>query len=58
MTAAKGCAYIYENKAQSGAYSQGITTIDAIEARAGFDFFANVPAALQNAAESSSKSLW
>ena len=58
MTAAKGCAYIFENKAQSGSYSQGITTIDAIEARAGFDFFANVPAALQNAAESSSKSLW
>lgn len=58
MTAAKGCAYIFENKAQSGSYQQGRTSIDAIENRAGFDFFANVPAALQNAAESSSKSLW
>ena len=58
MTAAKGCAYIFENKAQSGSYQQGRTSIDAIENRAGFDFFANVPAALQNAAESSSASIW
>ena len=58
MTAAKGCAYIFTNEAHSGSYSSGITTIDAIEARAGFDFFANVPEALQNAAEKSSKAIW
>jgi DNA/RNA endonuclease G (NUC1) len=58
MTSAKGCAYIYTNESHSGNYSQGITTIDAIEERAGFDFFANVPAALQTAAEKSSKSIW
>lgn len=55
MTAAKGCAYVYTN---DNYRTGGITTINEIEARAGFDFFANVPAALQNAAESSSKSLW
>ena len=39
-------------------YSQGITTIDAIEERSGFDFYVNVPKELQDAAESSSKSIW
>ena len=59
MTSAKGCAYVFTNEAHPKMeYSQGITTIDAIEARAGFDFFANVPAALQNAAEKSSKAIW
>ena len=33
-------------------------TIDAIEARSGFDFFAAVPASLQAAAESSTSELW
>lgn len=55
MTSAKGCAYCYTN---DGVRTGGITTIDAIEERAGFDFFANVPAALQTAAEKSSKSIW
>ena len=59
MTAAKGCAYIFTNESHSGqSYSSGLTSIDAIEARAGFDFFANVPAALQNSAESTSASIW
>ena len=55
MTAAKGCAYCYTN---DGVRTGGLTSIDAIEQRAGFDFFANVPAALQTAAEKSSKSIW
>lgn len=52
ITAARGCAYIYTNTAHAGGvYSDGETTIDAIETRAGFDFFPNVPAALQTPAE-------
>lgn len=59
MTAAKGCAYIFTNESHKGmSYSQGITTIDAIEERSGFDFYVNVPKELQDAAESSSKSIW
>lgn len=59
MTEASGCAYVFTNEAHtSGTYSSGITTIDAIEARAGFDFFANVPTALQATAEAQSASLW
>ena len=55
MTAAKGCAYCYTN---DGVRTGGLTSIDAIEQRAGFDFFANVPKALQDAAEKTSKSIW
>lgn len=55
MTSAKGCAYVYTNDDNR---TGGITTIDAIEARAGFDFFANVPKELQDAAEKTSKSIW
>ena len=59
MTEASGCAYVFTNEAHtSGTYSSGITTIDAIEARAGFDFFANVPTSLQTTAEAQSASLW
>lgn len=59
MTSASGCAYVFTNEAHtSGTYSSGITTIDAIEARAGFDFFANVPTSLQTTAEAQSASLW
>ena len=58
-TAASGCAYLFENKAYSGNdYSSGLTSIDAVEARAGFDFFAAVPSALQNTAEAQTSSLW
>ena len=59
MTAASGCAYIFTNESHSGeSYSDGITTIDAVEARAGFDFFPNVPSALQTTAEGQSAGLW
>ena len=58
MTAAKGCAYLYTNEAHSGNYSQGLTSIDAVEQRAGWDFFANVPAQLQATAEAQSTSIW
>ena len=61
MTAASGIAYIMTNEAHSGSHyydASFVTTIDAIEARAGFDFFPNVPANLQNAAESTSTPLW
>ena len=60
MTSARGAAYLYENVAHTGAvYSSAVyhTTIDAIEERAGFNFFANVPEGLQEAAESAFSSL-
>lgn len=54
ISSAQGAAYLYENKANSGKYSDAkyVTTIDAIEQRSGFDFFPRVPAAIQEAAES------
>ena len=61
INSAQGVAYIYQNKAHPDEnYNDAKyrTTIDAIEARAGFDFFPNVPAAIQSAAESTSASLW
>lgn len=59
MTAAKGCAYLYTNEAHNNEkYGDFITTIDAVEQRAGFDFFANVPSNLQSTAESQKASLW
>ena len=61
MTAASGIAYIMTNEAHSGSHyydASFVTTIDAIETRAGFDFFPNVPANLQNAAESTATPLW
>jgi endonuclease G len=59
MTAAKGVAYIFENKSYSGSnYSSYSTTIDAIEQRSGWNLFANVPKDLQDAAEKMSADLW
>ncbi len=59
MTAAKGCAYLYTNVSHKGqSYSSGLTTIDAVEQRSGWNFFANVPESLQNAAEAQSNSVW
>jgi len=60
MTSAKGIAYVYTNEAHSGNYydSEYVKTIDAVEARAGFDFFANVPSSLQNSAEATATALW
>lgn len=59
MTAAKGCAYLFTNESHSGEnYSSGITTIDAVEQRSGWDFFANVPKNLQDTAEAQKSSVW
>lgn len=67
MTDAKGIAYLYTNEDHSNdnggkkvTYhdSRYVTTIDAIESRAGFNFFANVPTALQDAAEGTATALW
>lgn len=59
MTDANGCAYIFTNEAHAGMkYSEGLTTIDAIESRSGFDFFVNVPDSLENKAEAQSAGLW
>lgn len=57
---AKGCAYIFKNRAPSSgdSYSKHITTIDKIEERSGFDFFANVPKDVQDAAEKTSSPIW
>ena len=56
MTAASGCAYLVETNSENVAPTA--TTIDAIELRTGFDFFTNVPASLQNAAESQTYSFF
>ncbi len=61
ITAASGVAYIFKNEAHTSVtYSDSKfrTTIDAIEDRTGFDFFPNVPDELEDAAESSTASLW
>ena len=63
MTAAKGCAYLFENISHGNSSKEYDnekyrTTIDAIEERTGFNFYANVPAELQEAAEKSSSPIW
>ena len=60
MTAAQGIAFIYTNEAHSGNYYDAayVTSIDAIETRTGYDFFHNVPANLQNSAESNTSHSW
>ena len=55
MTSAAGSAYLYENREHKDKkyYDEEYkTTIDALELRTGFDFFASVPPGLQEAAES------
>ncbi len=54
MTDARGEAFIYTNESHSGETynsSDFVTTIDYIEQRTGFDFFANVPSSIQTEAE-------
>ena len=52
MTSAKGEAYLYTNEPHSNKkYTDFRTSIDAIEQRSGFNFFASVPESLQSAAE-------
>lgn len=59
MTDARGVAYLFTNESHKGmTYSQGATTIDAVEQRAGFNFFANVPEELQEKAEKMSSGIW
>ena len=58
---AQGIAFVYTNASHSGDKyykAEYVTTIDAIETRAGFDFFPNVPAAYQNTAESNPNHTW
>ena len=45
ITGAQGIAFVYTNEAHTGNYynSTYVTSIDDIEERAGFNFFANVP---------------
>ncbi|MGN0191285.1 MAG: DNA/RNA non-specific endonuclease [Candidatus Cryptobacteroides sp.] len=52
MTGAVGCAYLFDTNSENIAPT--VTTIDAIESRTGFDFYSNVPDALQSQAEASS----
>lgn len=49
MTSANGAAYAFDNTASA---SREDLSIDEVEELTGFDFFANVPASLQEAAES------
>lgn len=49
MTSADGAAYAFENSASA---TRQDLSIDEVETLTGFDFFANVPASLQEAAES------
>ena len=60
ITGAQGIAFVYTNEAHSGNYydSTFVTSIDAIETRAGFDFFAGVPDNLENTAESNTNHNW
>ncbi|MBR5700747.1 MAG: DNA/RNA non-specific endonuclease [Bacteroidales bacterium] len=60
ITGAEGVAYLFENKAHPYADyndSEFVTTIDAIETRTGFNFFANVPDAYQTLAENGTSKL-
>ena len=56
MSAAVGCAYLVNTNSSNTAPTA--TTIDAIESRTGFDFFANVPSSLQATAESQAYSFF
>lgn len=56
MNAAVGCAYLVNTNSSNTAPTA--TTIDAIESRTGFDFFANVPSSLQTTAESQTHSFF
>ena len=61
MDTAKGIAFIYTNESHSGDNyynSKYVTSIDAIEQRAGFDFFAAVPDNLEATAEANTNANW
>ena len=56
MSNAVVCAYLVDTNSSNTAPTA--TTIDAIESRTGFDFFANVPSSLQTTAESQTYSFF
>lgn len=60
VSGAQGIAFVYTNEAHSGNYynSSYVTSIDAIEERAGFDFFANVPESFEASAEANTNHTW
>ena len=67
ITAASGCAYIFDNEyidetdpddQDSNGVGTYRVTIDSIEERAGFNFFPRVPENLQAAAENSKAKIW
>ena len=61
VTSAKGIAFVYTNESHTGSKyydSTFVTSIDAIEQRAGFDFFAGVPDNLENTAEANTNHNW
>ena len=60
VSGAQGIAFVFTNEAHSGYYydSGYVTSIDVIEERAGFDFFAAVPSSLQASAESNTSHNW
>ena len=61
VTAAQGIAFVYSNVSHPGesyCNAEFVTSIDAIEQRAGFDFFASVPDNLESAAESNTNHSW
>ena len=59
VTGAQGIAFVFTNEAHTNSsYTSFATSIDDIETRAGFDFFAGVPPTLQESAESNSNVTW
>jgi DNA/RNA endonuclease G (NUC1) len=65
ITGAKGIAFVYTNQSHSNTTYYGtdgsesfVTSIDAIEERAGFDFFSHVPASYQSTAEKNKDHSW
>ena len=60
ITGASGIAFVYTNEAHTGNYYNPsyVTSIDNIESRAGFDFFAGVPANLETTAEANTNVSW
>ena len=61
VTGAQGIAFVYTNESHTGeSYDKAsfVTSIDSIEQRAGFDFFANVPSDLQATAEANTTPNW
>lgn len=61
MTGAQGIAFVYSNVSHAGDKyydAEYVSSIDDIELRAGFDFFANVPGNLQSSAEANTSHTW